>query len=29
VLVNHIRNGKLTETWLLPQDQYTADEFFS
>ena len=29
VLVIHIRNGKLVETWLLSQDQYAADEFFS
>jgi ketosteroid isomerase-like protein len=29
VLVSHIRNGKLTEAWLLNDDQYAADEFFS
>jgi uncharacterized protein len=29
VVVNHLRNGKLTETWLLSEDQYAADEFFS
>jgi ketosteroid isomerase-like protein len=29
VLVIHIRNGKLTETWLMAEDQYAADEFFS
>ena len=29
VLVIHIRNGKLTETWLMSEDQYAADEFFS
>jgi ketosteroid isomerase-like protein len=29
VLVNHIRNGKLAETWLTSEDQYAADEFFS
>jgi ketosteroid isomerase-like protein len=29
VLVNHIRNGKFAETWLLSDDQYAADEFFS
>ena len=29
VLVQHIRNGKLVETWLLSDDQYAADEFFS
>jgi ketosteroid isomerase-like protein len=29
VLVIHIRNGKLVETWLLSQDQNAADEFFS
>ena len=29
VLVSHIRNGKLTEAWLMSEDQYAADEFFS
>jgi len=29
VLVSHIRNGKLTEAWLMSDDQYAADEFFS
>ena len=29
VLVQHIRNGKLVESWLLSDDQYAADEFFS
>jgi uncharacterized protein len=29
VLVNHIRDGKLVETWLTSEDQYAADEFFS
>jgi hypothetical protein len=29
VPVIHIRNGKLTETWLMSQDQYAADEFFA
>ena len=29
VLVNHIRNDKFAETWLLSDDQYAADEFFS
>ena len=29
VLVQHMRNGKLVETWLLSDDQYAADEFFS
>ena len=29
VLVQHIRNAKLVETWLLSDDQYAADEFFS
>ena len=29
VLVIHIRNGKLTDTWLMSQDQYAADEFFA
>ena len=28
VLVSHVRNGKLAETWLYPGDQYAADEFF-
>jgi uncharacterized protein len=29
VLVSHIRNGKLTEAWLLSADLYAVDEFFS
>src|SRR4030095_14247375 len=29
VLVSHIRNGKLTEAWLMSEDQSAADEFFS
>ena len=29
VLVSHIRNGKLVESWLFSEDQYAADEFFS
>ena len=29
VLVSHIRNGKFTESWLMSDDQYAADEFFS
>jgi uncharacterized protein len=29
VLVIHIRDGKLVETWLMSQDQYAADEFFA
>ena len=29
VLVTHIRNGKIAEAWLLNDDQYAADEFFS
>jgi ketosteroid isomerase-like protein len=29
VLVIHIRNGKLAETWLSPGDQYAYDEFLS
>ena len=29
VLVSHVRNGKMVETWLLSDDQYAADEFFS
>ena len=29
VLVNHVRNGRLTETWQHSEDQYAADEFLS
>jgi ketosteroid isomerase-like protein len=29
VLVIHVRNGKFAETWLLSDDHYAADEFFS
>ena len=29
VLVSHIRNSKIAEAWLLNDDQYAADEFFS
>jgi uncharacterized protein len=29
VLVTHVRNGKLGETWLFPGDQYASDEFFA
>jgi len=29
VLVSHIRNGKIAEAWLMSDDQYAADEFFS
>jgi ketosteroid isomerase-like protein len=29
VLVQHIRNGRLTETWQLSADQYAADEFLA
>jgi hypothetical protein len=29
VLVTHVRNGKLGETWLFSGDQYAADEFLS
>jgi ketosteroid isomerase-like protein len=29
VLVSHVRNGKFTETWVMGEDQYAADEFFS
>jgi ketosteroid isomerase-like protein len=29
VLVTHIRNSKIAEAWLLNDDQYAADEFFS
>jgi ketosteroid isomerase-like protein len=29
VLVTHVRNGKIAEAWLVGEDQYAADEFFS
>jgi uncharacterized protein len=29
VLVTHVRNGKLAETWLFSGDQYAADEFLA
>jgi ketosteroid isomerase-like protein len=29
VLVSHVRNGKLAETWQHSGDQYAADEFLS
>jgi ketosteroid isomerase-like protein len=29
VLVSHIRNGKIAEAWLLTDDLYAADEFYS
>jgi ketosteroid isomerase-like protein len=29
VLVFHIQNGKVSEFWLHPGDQYAGDEFFS
>ena len=29
VLVTHVRNGKLGETWLFPGDQYASDEFLA
>ena len=29
VLVQHIRNGRLAETWQLSADQYAADEFLA
>src|SRR5215211_8705525 len=29
VLVSHVRNGKFTESWVMSDDQYAADEFFS
>ena len=29
VLVIHVRNGKLGETWLFSGDQYAADEFLA
>jgi len=29
VLVFHIKDGKATEAWLHPGDQYAGDEFFS
>jgi ketosteroid isomerase-like protein len=28
VLVTHVGNGRLGETWLFPGDQYASDEFF-
>ena len=27
--VSHVRNGKFTQSWLMSDDQYVADEFFS
>jgi uncharacterized protein len=29
VLVSHVRNGKLTETWQYFEDQYAGDEFLA
>ena len=29
VLIFHIRDGKISEAWLHPGDQYAGDEFFS
>ncbi len=29
VLVSHVRNGKLVETWQLSEDQYAVDEFLA
>jgi hypothetical protein len=29
VLVSHVGNGKFTETWIMSDNQYAADEFFS
>jgi len=29
VLVFHIRDGKISEAWLHPGDQYAGDDFFS
>jgi ketosteroid isomerase-like protein len=29
VLVSHLKDGKVSETWLHPGDQYAGDEFFS
>jgi ketosteroid isomerase-like protein len=29
VLVSHVRNGKLLETWQHSEDQYAADEYLS
>jgi uncharacterized protein len=29
VQVFHLRDGKVTESWIHPSDQYEADEFFS
>lgn len=29
VQIAHVKNGKLTESWLHPDDQYAVDEFWS
>jgi hypothetical protein len=29
VAVFHVADGKITEVWFFPQDQYTYEEFFS
>ena len=29
VVIAHARDGKLTEVWLVPEDQYAFDEFWS
>jgi hypothetical protein len=29
VLVFHTKNGKVSEAWLHPGDQYAGDKFFS
>ncbi|MGH2725942.1 MAG: nuclear transport factor 2 family protein [Actinomycetota bacterium] len=29
VIVAHAKDGKLTEIWLVPEDQYAFDEFWS
>lgn len=29
VVIAHARDGKLTEVWIVPEDQYAFDEFWS
>ena len=29
VVLLHVKDGKITEAWVQPQDQYAADEFWS
>ena len=29
VVIAHVRDGKLSEVWLVPEDQYAFDEFWS